>query len=43
MTADTKTEIARLIGLNKDTVNKYVNTSIESNKSLYKYLKDTIL
>jgi len=32
-------EIARLIGLNKDTVNKYVNTFIESNKSLDELLK----
>jgi len=32
-------EIARLIGLNKDTVNKYVKTFIESNKSLKELLK----
>ncbi|MBK5203821.1 MAG: hypothetical protein JJE45_08895 [Prolixibacteraceae bacterium] len=32
-------EIARLIGLNKDTVNKYVNTFIESNKRLEELLK----
>ncbi|MBK5203585.1 MAG: hypothetical protein JJE45_07700 [Prolixibacteraceae bacterium] len=32
-------EIARLIVLNKDTVNKYVNTFIESNKSLEELLK----